>query len=314
MIHKIITFLLLAMLCLIPFAESLHVSQESLLILNMKDEVIPARSYRSARTPFKRNETTVDLTREGLDSLNISGSGQFSKKSLEIILKDIDWSGPFYLVDLRKECHGFINGDAVSWYTFRNWGNKEKVSSQILEEEEHLIYALNLEKEVTFYKIISKEIEEAQSPLVESIATFVLKAETEEKLADALQLNYVRMGTTDHMKPDDSAVECFVEFVKGLPSDAWVHFHCSAGVGRTTTAMVMFDTMKNAKTLTFEQILERQAAIGGKNLAEIGNSSEEKSWKCVYFEERYQFLKLFYAYCQQNDESFSQPWSSFKKI
>ena len=64
-------------------------------------------------------------TREGLERLHASGSGEFSASGLRALLEVLaeKTSAPICIVDLREESHGFFNGTAVSWYGERDWGN-----------------------------------------------------------------------------------------------------------------------------------------------------------------------------------------------
>ena len=68
---------------------------------------------------------------------------------------------------------------------------------------------------------------------------------TEAELAAQKGVMYVRFTATDHLWPDAGEIERFRRFVKTLPKDAWLHFHCVAGEGRTTAFMTMYDMLKN---------------------------------------------------------------------
>ena len=39
------------------------------------------------------------------------------------------------IVDLRQESHGFLNGNAISWYGTRNAANEGKIGRQIEAEQ-----------------------------------------------------------------------------------------------------------------------------------------------------------------------------------
>ena len=68
-------------------------------------------------------------------------------------------------------------------------------------------------------------------------------------------MGYCRFPTTDHVRPRDTEVDAFVAFASTLPTDTWLHFHCRGGDGRTTTFLVMHDTMHNAPGVSIEDIL-----------------------------------------------------------
>ena len=139
-------------------------------------------------------------------------------------------------------------------------------------------------------------------------------AYTEAELAQARGIHYIRIPSTDHLKPPAEEVDQFVElistqFLNKEKADYWIHMHCSAGRGRTTTFLAMYDMMRNAVNVSFDDILARQAMIGGKDLTEpfaIGD------WRYEHHFERLQFLINFYNYCLENP-NFEQSWSSWIK-
>ena len=58
-----------------------------LLIQNMKNESVLPRNFRKASDDFKIDSQLP--SREGLQDLRISGSGQFSEKSFDLIIWEI---------------------------------------------------------------------------------------------------------------------------------------------------------------------------------------------------------------------------------
>ena len=82
-------------------------------------------------------------TRKGLDNLNISGSAEMSLNEFKVTvdtLKKIA-KGPIYDMDLRQESHGYFDGQAVSWYGLRDWGNvdkKDDVKAILKDERDRL--------------------------------------------------------------------------------------------------------------------------------------------------------------------------------
>ena len=122
---------------------------------------------------------------------------------------------------------------------------------------------------------------------------------------------YHRIYVADFHPPEDTQVDDFVKVAKALPGKAWVHFHCAAGDGRTTTFMVMYDMMQNALAVDAAAIIKRQFYLGGINLADTANTSE---WKRPWAVERYKFVELFYRYCRaQIPNRFAVSFSDWKK-
>ena len=283
---------------------------KSLLIINSKNEASLPRNFR---TPFEWDETTIenevflpDLT--GFRSLHISGSAQFSQKSLESILDRLKHPSNFIIIDLRQEYHGFLDGVPVSWYGIRNGENVGKSIAQITKGEKKLLKKLIKEKDIILSRMVYKDKFGLKLPEAVSIPFTATGFSTEEELAAHYQLGYIRIPVADALRPTDDMVDRFITVVKGLPKDAWLHFHCAAGVGRTTSFMSMYDMMFHAKEVSFSDMIQRQNAIGGSNLGKYGS---ENSWKYSYAVERYQFLKDFHEYCRLNDDNFDTSWSDY---
>ncbi|MGP1368427.1 MAG: hypothetical protein ACTTKX_04100 [Treponema sp.] len=83
------------------------------------------RNFRMGTDAFKSiGKSGVSPTRAGMDKLNLSGSSTFSELEFKKILATVPVSpDKFYVIDLRGESHGYLNGTAVSWFTEHNWGN-----------------------------------------------------------------------------------------------------------------------------------------------------------------------------------------------
>lgn len=113
--------------------------------LDAKDRDQLPRRFRTANSAFRSDVDvkktgkgfTMTPSRKGLDRLNISGSAEFSvgefKKLVSVLKKQA--KGPIYIVDLRQETHGIFNGNAVSWFGARDWGNIGKNKTDVLKDE-----------------------------------------------------------------------------------------------------------------------------------------------------------------------------------
>lgn len=272
-------------------------------IINMPNhEELPRNFRMTHRFSFFDNEQFPSFY--GLLELKASASGQFSQKSLAKILELIP-AEKILLLDLRRESHGFVNGIAMSWSDEKNWQNKDKSLEQILSEEKQLLQKVFDDKLIKLYQ--------KKSPLENPLLIHVKEVYSEEDLAQKMGVHYARLPVTDHLKPDNSEVDYFVELIKmhflNKETDHWLHFHCSAGRGRSTTFMSMYDMMRNASYVSFEDILLRQMIIGGKNLTEPFDTSD---WRYEYHFERLNFLIDFYNYCLENP-NFEKLWSYWIK-
>jgi hypothetical protein len=278
-----------------------------IMILNMQNDAILPRHFRTSKDEFKTNENYLP-SRKGLNELNVSGSAQFSEESLKVLLKHLGNPQKLSILDLRQESHGFLNGTAVSWFALNNWANLGKTLEEVEKNEQELLaYALQQQK-VTLYRIVKKSSEGDTFPETTPFSFHVKTSQTEKMLAAQLSIGYVRIPVTDHLRPTDENVDQFVYFVQSLPKDQWLHIHCAAGVGRTTTFMVMYDILKNARHVSFDDIMKRQWFLGGMDLKKI---PEKYPWKAPHSIKRFQFVKEFYQYCMEHGDDFKVSWTEY---
>ncbi len=280
-----------------------------LLIQNMKNENTLPRNFRKCSDPFKIDSQIP--SREGFSDLPISGSGQFSEKSLNAMMDHLGGNPDrLYIIDLREEHHGFLNGIAVSWYAPKNWMNYGKSKDQIENGENKALNQLQNKKTEILNEVVKKDKTGAKLPETEQKSISVQITSSEKKFVTATGAHYIRIPLTDHLKPSDERVDEFIALVKQIPKSAWLHFHCSAGMGRTTTLMTMYDMIKNAKNVSFQDIIRRHFYIGGTHLQKI---LEPTQWKYAYHAERILFLEAFYQYCRDNKDDFTTPWSYYTR-
>jgi hypothetical protein len=239
-------------------------------------------------TAIKDNK---NLNINGLDKLNISGSKQFSEYNLPLLINAIGTLLPITVVDLRQESHGFINGLPVSWADSKNNANIGLTKEQVLLDEVNKLKSIKLNEPLTFYN----------KPKETIIPT---KVQNEEELVKYKNLSYNRITVRDGGIPTDDMVDYFIESIKAQPQNSWLHFHCRAGVGRTTTFMIMHDMIKNYKEVNADEIINRQLSLAKFN---------ENTVKFFDNKERIDFLKKFYNYCKTNGDSFDVKWSEWKK-
>jgi protein-tyrosine phosphatase len=240
---------------------------------------------------------------EGLYSLSASGSGQFSETSfLEII--EILPASHIIVVDLRQESHGFINGQAMSWSDGKhNWANRDKSLEEIeSDESQRLSHAIEKGNFVIHSKVKLHNIMAGKSKEI-----LVNKVQTEKEFIESLGKIYIRFPVQDHCRPSDQIVDQFIDFIRHLPPENWIHFHCRAGRGRTTTFLTLYDMMLNAEKVSLEIILARHKLLGGTDLLKI---AEPDSYKHYLSMERLEFVKKFYQYCQDVPD-FHLTWSEW---
>ncbi|HDK7157898.1 TPA: hypothetical protein PTV43_003073 [Clostridium botulinum] len=296
-IFKLNIFILLVLVGVLCFFSITNKPTSAIDDNNTINLVLDSRNNNEIPKKFRKSsdisnvEKNKNINLSGLNTLNISGSKQFSEQNLPLIISNIKTSLPITVVDLRQESHGFINGLPVSWANKKNDANIGLTKAEVLEDENNKLKSIKLNSPISFYNDPNKTI----------IPT---KVENEEQLVKHNSLSYVRIPVTDTKLPTDDMVDYFVDVIKSNPKDTWYHFHCKQGIGRTTTFMIMYDMMKNAKEVSADDIIKRQLLLAGFN---------ENQMKSFYNDKRSTFLQSFYKYSKENGNDFKIKWSDWKK-
>ena len=243
---------------------------------------------------------------EGLDTLNISGSAQFSGPQfykLAETLRDCAEGRTIYIFDLRQESHVFVNeGMPLSWYDTHNWANAGMTLEEIEKDESErfgamagrTVRAYARDEDTPVEKTVTEEI---------TIQSFM----TEKELVEAEGLEYFRIPVQDHTWPTAEEIDIFVDFVKGIdPEQVWLHFHCAEGTGRTGIFMMIYDMMKNPG-LPMEDIVVRQTMSGASYPLYTGDPD---NFKAPLHEEKARMMPLFYEYVQEQQAgNYAVSWS-----
>lgn len=117
-----------------------------------------------------------------------------------------------------------------------------------------------------------------------------------------------KIGSKFVTQPD--AVDEFVAFFDSLPQEAWVHFHCRGGKGRTSMMLVMYDIMRNAPNVALMDIVKRHHLLGSVDLFDTipwfrGTYRKEA------LEDRKKFIEDFYTFICQKKAGGIQIWSDW---
>jgi hypothetical protein len=157
-----------------------------------------------------------------------------------------------FLVDLREETHGFLDGRAASWYADNDFGNVGLSPALVERDEEARIGAL-AGQTVPVFTIADDSGDNRKQQRVMPVSYVEVAVEiaaTERETFDGLRLgpstvHYVRIPVTDHCGPRGDALAALRARVpvSASPADAWVHFHCHGGDGRTTTFLALYDML-----------------------------------------------------------------------
>jgi hypothetical protein len=264
------------------------------------------RNFRTTDDPLKASKGETPAT-IGLSDLRASGSGEFTPEGLKLVLART--RGPVTVFDLRQETHIFVNGLPVSWYASRDWANVGRSQRAIEADEAARVQSLKPGSEIDIRP--GEAVKKGNANSAELQRVKVKSTSTERDVVGGAGTGYVRITVTDHARPLDDEVDRFVLAVRALPENAWAHFHCEAGLGRTTTFMVLYDMLRNANRVSLEDIARRQKDLShGYDVlqpAELGN------WKAPYTADRAAFVRAFYDYARANPNGRPQRWSEWLK-
>jgi len=301
--------------CLILSSAKAHTSEfhfESDSVYLILDEPyndsLP-RNFRKCDGGFERMSPSMPDT-AGLSGLNISGSAEFSGKNLPAIINAIN-KKQLIVFDLRQETHGFLNGMAVSWYGKYDWANVNLTRDEVIDGETNTMDSIGKMNSITIMHVLSKDKTTNSFKDFQDINIDVKTSQTEEELTKSFNIEYYRITATDHRRPVDADVDRFVNYITSLNGDHWIHFHCHAGDGRTTTFMVMYDMMKNAKSVAFDDIIKRQYLLGGIDLS---SDEDFPAFDKKYAIDRTKFLKKFYDYCKKNNDGYRTSYTEWISI
>src|ERR1700733_9258506 len=127
MTMKFLNKLFLSVVALIILSMSVLVwaYENGQLVLDMRNVPVLPKHFRTSSDPL-----TSTVNTNGLANLHMAGGAQFSKLALDKILERLA-SKHVTIIDLREESHGFLNGNAISWYAPADAANAGMTESQI---------------------------------------------------------------------------------------------------------------------------------------------------------------------------------------
>jgi protein-tyrosine phosphatase len=262
------------------------------------------RNFRTTNDrPNETNSETIVTT--GLSDLRASGSGEFSLKGLKALLPQT--KGPVTVFDLRQETHLFVNDLPLSWYASHDWANVGRTQTDIEKQEAQQVQSLKPGSDIDVRP--GQPVKHGDGSSVAPQGVTVQRASTEQNVVEGAGAHYVRVAVTDHACPLDSAVDEFVVAVRGLPENAWAHFHCEAGLGRTTTFMVLYDMLRNANRVSLDDIVQRQKILSKGY--DVLKPPDADDWKAPYAANRAKFIRAFYDYARANPNGQPKLWSEW---
>jgi hypothetical protein len=267
----------------------------------------PPRNLRTTDDPLTAAKDGAPSAVLGLRDLRASGSGEFTPEGLKLVLART--RGPVTVFDLRQETHIFVNDLPVSWYASRDWANVGRSQSEVEADEAARVAAFKRGSKIDVRP--GHPVKHGNANSVSPQQVTVERASIERDVVQLAGASYVRITVTDHTRPLDDEVDRFVLAVRALPENAWAHFHCEAGLGRTTTFMVLYDMLRNASRVSLEDIVERQKILS--HGYDVLQPDEPGNWKAPYAADRATMVRAFYEYARANSNGRPLLWSEWLK-
>lgn len=219
----------------------------------------------------------VDL--RGLRELRASGGTSIRISNLAQKLKHV--TGPKVIVDGIQEYHGYVNGFPTMFLGYH------VDSAGYRHLPRRIIITGTFEKRPDL--VVSEDVE-----------------------AKKYGFDYKRFEVSSRSYPSNKDVDEIVHFFEALPKDAWIHFHCHHGTGRTSVMLAMFDILKNAPLVSLEDIIKRQHLLGSSNLFDTTKWTFG-TYKQEQLVNRKNFIENFYAFIVQRKKGGIPKWSEWIK-
>ena len=223
---------------------------------------------------YPRNFRFLESMLDG-KKIHISASGQFTVNQVNY-LKHIAklHNKKLLVIDLRAEKHGFVNGLPVHFLSDDN------ISEEIIQH--HKLHKITVKDSHHYVDIKVKD--------------FLTEAELLEKH----NVKYYNIKIRNMFIPEYDQINILLDLIRSYKDDYWIHIHCKAGKGRTTTALVAHFISEYSNTASLEEILDYHHKIGGINITI--DSAMKKDF--IYRElalERAEFIrKLYEVYTNAN--------------
>ncbi|MBL8676347.1 MAG: hypothetical protein JNJ47_02825 [Alphaproteobacteria bacterium] len=123
--------------------------------------------------------------------------------------------------------------------------------------------------------------------------------------------SYANLKVGSKFISSDETIDHLVNILENIPANAWVHFHCHYGKGRTSMMLVVYDIMKNAPLVSLKNIVKRQHLLGSEDLLNI-DIWKGGSYTKRQLEDRKTFISQFYDFICQRKAGGIQEWSTWR--
>jgi hypothetical protein len=209
---------------------------------------------------WNKDKLKVNIVNYRMVKNTYSISGAFTYHGINDVLKAAEGVKnieKIWVIDLMQEFHFFMQEDKENFIPLsirakHNHVNKsfygeildrhEKTIIKSLKEKHYLEFftdykthegALNKDKPYTKVKIFYED----------------LKTEEEMLTSISDKLHYKRFACLDHNPPNTKVLLNFARFLSEefKPESDWLHFHCHAGKGRSTSFAIIFEILNRVQ-------------------------------------------------------------------
>lgn len=260
---------------------ALCVSITSILVFFLLTDMFTNAKVRTMQDPIPASEKANLL---GLREMKISGGPYINFSDLKGKLSKFHINNNIIIVDslLDNNNCGYYNDISTTYFAY------ERPDTDVRHILRRLIYTGT--SEILKDKIIP-----------------------ESEMAKKHGFGYINIKIESKLVSVDENVDKFVDFVDSLPKDAWVHFHCRLGKGRTSIMLNLFDIMKNAPSVPLNDIVRRQYLLGSRDLFDTKVWLTNSTYSLKALTNRKKFVEDFYAFICQRKNGGIQKWSDWRK-
>lgn len=256
-------------------------------------------NFRTSLSPYKTWSFSLP-SREGLETLNISGSGVINEKALRHSLKKVPAHiETIYILNLTNQYEYYANGRPLRWFSWIKEGEIIREPYYTLREIKHSPFRLKDNIKLFLRRTFYPRPEDT-------------KIETEQEMTQRMGLKYLSFYVDRREVFPPETIDQFIHFIEQLPPNSWIHFHCDGGNSRTTTLMIFTDILKNGKKVPLNTIIERHHALGG---VDIYNTKSWKggSWRHDKLIMRKKLVEDFYRFVNDPSGYGTLEWSEWFK-
>lgn len=278
---------------------------------NEKDEMLSYRTCKDEVTTrrLKKNpDLPKILNRQGLEELNISGSGHLNIDFFVNYQNEIQ--RPLTVVNLAPYENVYLSDHKLEYYGLIF------VEGKVAEADSGASFNKRLKYLVRrfFHGIPQNDPDAWQSMLKTEREMLASKGIKQLRIMYPIDKPDI-VPNGDCWESDWRWVDHYIEFMEATPKGTYIHFHCEHGRGRTTTAMLMYDLFHNWRHVSLEEAHKRHWAIGGSNLIHC-KWVPKGSWTKEQLEARNYLIKFYDQYIRDEQQGYGKrkfsEWLSLK--